>query len=396
MPDDVRKRRFGRFGGRFVAEALWEPLEEVGAAFEEAIGDEAFMQAFEEVLDRRVGRPTPITPLKSLSERIGGGRLLLKREDLCQGGSFTANLAAAYALLARRMGREWLIAETATGDYGVALAAAGAATGLRVRLFVGREDVEAEPTNMRRLEQLGALVETVDSHSRGRKAACAEAMRFWATHSDSCLYSPSLLATPDPYPRLIQYFLSAVGAETRVQLKRRNVDPEYLVAPVGSGAFAVGFFEEFHDDGDIQLVGVQAGGEGQDTKHAASLTYGKPGVFQGTHSFVLQDQNGQILSPSSIAAGLSSPNVGPQHARWAETGAVHYVTATNQEAVAAVQRLARQEGILVALEAGHAIAYALKLLPTLHSDEHVVVGVSGSGVRDLERLAELENERGSE
>lgn len=383
--------RFGRFGGRYVAEALWEPLEQVAKTFEEAIADPEFLQTYEDWLDRRVGRPTPVTPLHALSDEIGGGRLLVKREDLCHSGSFTINYAIAFGLIAKRMGREWLVGETATGDYGVALASTGAAMGLRTRLFIGREDIEAEDLNMRRIEELGAIIETVDTSARGRKAACAEAMRHWATHSDSSLYCPSSLAMPDPYPRMLSHFLSVIGAETRVQLDRMGAKPEYIIAPIGSGAFAAGLLSEFAEDSDSQLVGVEAGGDGQN-KHAASLAFGKPGVFQGTHSFVLQDQNGQILAPSSIAGGLSVSNVGPQHARWAEAGDVHYVTSTNQEAIDGARRLARSEGLIVSLEAGHAVAYALKLLPTLSPEEDVVVGITGRGTRDLDRLSVEETE----
>jgi tryptophan synthase beta chain len=385
-----RPSRFGRFGGRYVAEALWEPLEEVGGVFEEVLADEEFVASFRRWLEQRVGRPTPVTELGALSDEIGGGRLLLKREDLCQTGSFTINMAVAYGLLARRMGREWLVGETATGDFGVALASIGAALGLRTRMFIGRDDLQAEQFNVRRIEQLGAVTEIVDTDNRGRKAAAAKALRFWATHSDSALYCPSTLAMPDPYPRMLQRFLSVIGRETHRQLRDRDVSPEYVVAPIGSGSLGAGMFTEFVDGSDARLVGVEAGGERQSKRHAASLIWGKPGVFRGTYSFLLQDQNGQILTPASIAGGLSVPNTGAQHAHWAETGEVHYVTANDHEAVDAVRRLARTEGILVALEAGHALAYALKLLPTLSADEHVVVAVSGRGSRDLDRLEQRE------
>ncbi len=381
-----RPSRFGRFGGRYVAEALWEPLEEVAEVFEEAIADEEFVATWERWLEQRVGRPTPVTELASLSEAIGGGRLLLKREDMCQGGAFPVNMAVAYALLARRMGREWLIGETATGDFGVALASIGSALGLRTRIFIGREDLQSEQFNLRRIEHFDAVTETVDTSARGRKAAAAQALRFWATHSDSSLYCPSTLAMPDPYPRMVQHFLSVIGRETRRQLETRGGNPEYLVAPIGSGSLGAGVFDAFVGGSEAQLVGVEGGGEGQSDKHAASLVHGKPGVFEGTHSFLLQDQNGQVLSPTSIAGGMSVPNTGPQHAKWAETGEVHYVTADDHEAIDAVRRVARTEGLLLSLEAGHAVAYALKLLPTLGSDERVVVVSSGRGTRDLDRL----------
>lgn len=392
MESSSNPSRIGRFGGRYVAEALWGPLQEVTEAFEEAIADDAFLETYDQWLDRRVGRPTPLTPLESISDEIGGGRLLVKREDLCHGGSFTINMAVAYGLIARRMGREWLVGETATGDFGVALASIGAALGLRTRLYIGREDLEAEQLNVRRMEELGAVIEIVDTNVRGRKAACAKALRYWATHSDASLYCPSTLAMPDPYPRMCAQFLSVIGAETRVQLNRMDADPEYLVAPIGSGAFGLGFFDDFIGDSEAQLVGVEASGEGESKKHAASVVHGKPGVFQGTHTYVLQDQNGQILSPDSVAGGLSVANVGPHHAYWAEHGEVHYVTAMDHEAIDGVRRLARSEGLIASLEAGHALAYALKLLPTLGPDEAVVVGLTGRGTRDLDRLAIDEEE----
>ncbi len=392
MTRDNSERRYGRFGGRYVAEALWHPLETLHQAFDEVQNDESFRESYESWLDRRLGRPTPLTPLEELSDDIGGGQLLAKREDLLQGGSFTANMAVVYGLLARRLGHEWLVGETATGDFGVALASIGSAMGLRSRIFVGREDLESESLSMQHLHQLGAIVETVDTSNRGRKVACAEAMGHWATHADSELYCPSSLAMADPYPRIIEHALSTIGAELKVQLERQHVEPEYLVAPIGSGSFGVGLFEPFVDRESTQLVGVQAGGPGQDGEHAASLTYGRPGVFQGTYSFLLQDQHGQIGSPSSIAAGLCVPNVGPQHAAWAESGDVHYVAVTDREALSAARQLLQSEGILVSLESAHAIAYALKLAPTLGPDETVVVGISGSGMRDLDRLESTEPE----
>ncbi|MFP4598478.1 MAG: pyridoxal-phosphate dependent enzyme [Persicimonas sp.] len=383
--------RFGRFGGRYVSEALWTPLQAIAEGFEEASSDHAFMGEFESLLDHRLGRPTPLTLLSNLSDKTGGGKMWIKREDLCQGGNFTANLAAACALLARRMGRQWLVGETATGEFGVTLASLGNAFGLKTRIFMGREDRESEPLMVRRMEELGVELETVDSNLRGRKAASSEALRYWATHSAEAFYCSSSLAAPDPFPRMIEFFLSVIGAETRVQVDRRGQSPEYVIAPVGSGGFAAGLFSEFISDERVQLAGVQGAGEGLTGRHSASVVAGRPGVFQGTYSFLLQDDDGQVLSPTSVAGGLSVPNVGPQHAQWAEQGRVHYVAVTDGEAVDAVRRLLDTEGLLISLEAGHALAYALKLLPTLDEDQDVVVGISGGGMRDLERLGEIES-----
>lgn len=386
MSGEPSQQPFGRFGGRFVAEALWTPLQEVAEVFEEAIGDEDFLERFEMLLDHRCGRPTPLTHLRKLSEEVGGAQLWLKREDLCATGSFTATLAAGCALLAQRMDRQWLVGETATGDFGCALAAIGNALELKTRIFMGREDREREPMMVRRMLQLGVELETVDSTLRGRKEACAEALRYWATHSSTAFYCASSLASPDPYPRLIAFFLSVIGAEARAQAGRRDGRPEYVIAPVGSGGFAAGLFSEFAAREDVQLVGVEGAGEGLEGRHAASIVGGRLGVYHGTYSFLLQDGDGQVVSPTSIAGGLSIPNAGPQHAMWAEQGRVHYVSVTDDEALDSVKLLLDHEGLLVSLEAGHALAYALKLLPTLSADEHVIVGVSGDGMRELGRL----------
>lgn len=386
MSGDAKLGRFGRFGGRFVAETLWAPLQEVADAFELALADPAFLAQFDDLLERRVGRPTPLTPVAKLSEKFGGARLWLKREDLCAGASFSSNLAAAYALMALRMGRKTLIGESATGEFGAALGAMGNALGLKTRIFMGREDQDSEPLGVQRMKALGVQIETVDSPMRGRKMARAEALRFWGSLPEERFYCPSSLATPDPYPRMSAYFLSVIGAETRAQLARSGCVPEYLVAPVGSGGFAAGLFAEFSADEDMQLVGVQGAGEGLSGRHAASVVSGRPGVFQGVYSFLLQDDDGQVFSPASAAAGLAVANVGPQHAQWAEQGRVHYVAVEDREAYQAVQKLLREEGLLVSLESGHALAYAFKLLPTLEVGQDILVGISGAGERDLLRL----------
>lgn len=391
MPSDPttsrsKPGRYGRFGGRYVAEAIWTPLQDIASAFERAVADDAFMGEFQRQLNDRLGRPTPVSRLSRLSDGEGGGQLWLKREDLCQGGSFCGNLAVAYGLLAKRMGREWLIGDTATGDFGVALGSIGNALGLKTRVFIGREDADEEPMQVQRMDELGVKVERVGTHSRGRKAACAEALQFWATHSSDHLYCSSSLAAPDPFPRMVAYFLSVIGAEAGVQLSRRKCRPFYLIAPVGSGGFAAGLFSQFVDDDDVQLVGVQSAAEGLEGRHSASIVGGRPGVLHGTHSFLLQDSDGQVAQPASIAGGLSMAHVGPQHAHWAEQGRVHYVAIENLEAIRAVRRVLSEEGINISLESGHAVAYALKLLPTLSSDKDVVVGISGAGMRDTERI----------
>jgi len=394
MTDSAPGSRFGRFGGRYVAEAIWSPLAEVGRAFDDAIADSGFIDTYEQWLEGRLGRPTPVTELTRLSDRRGGGQIWVKREDVCPGGTACANVAVAMALLADRMGRNEVIGETATGDYGVALASAGAALGKNVRLFVGRRDLEQEPFAEKRIEALGATIEPVDAASRGRKAACAEALRYWATHSDDALYAPSSAAMPDPYPRIHQYFQSVVGTESRLQLDRMNRSPDVVVAPVGSGGFASGVFGEFVGDPDVSLVGVQSAGPEASAKHAACLVHGSPGVFQGTFSCLRQDKSGQIMAPSTAAAGLGMSVVAPQHTEWRESDEVEYVTVSDEEARVAGRELARTEGIVVALEAAHAVAQALEIVTNLASDSVVLVALSGEGSRDLDEFVSSDDEEG--
>ncbi len=377
--------RYGRFGGRYVPEALWAPLEQVANAFDQAKVDPEFVATFERWLDHRVGRPTPMSRLERVSVP-GAGRLWLKREDLCQGGSYCINSATLQALLAHRMGKRGVICETGTGDFGVALGAVGAALGLEVTVYMGREDMQTERGRVAHMKRLGVRVEQVDLPHRGRREATAEAMRHWMSASDWVMYCASSLASPDPYPRLIAWALRTVGAEARVQLRRRGHAATYVIAPVGSGALAAGMFAEFIGDHDVHLIGVQAGGEPVARRHAASLISGRPGVVQGTFSYALQDTTGQILTPYSIAGGMCLPAVGPQHARWAEEGSVMYVSMSDRDAVEAVCMLADQEGLLLSLETGHALAYALRLLPTLDEDQEVLVVASGGGDHDLLRL----------
>lgn len=380
--------RWGRFGGRYVAEALWQPLEEVAQGLDAALANAAFLERYERWLDFRVGRPTPISCMTHLSAARGGGRLWLKREDLCQGGSFCTNLAIFQALLAQAMGRTGLVTETATGDFGVALGAIGAALGMQVRVFMGREDMHAEPSRVAQMKHLGVELTQVDASTRGRKMSRPEALRLWMAHHHELFYCTSLLASPDPYPRMIASALEVIGAETRVQLRRRGCEPDYIIAPIGSGGFGVGLLGAFTEDDSCHLVGIQAGGEPQGGRHAASLISGRPGVFHGTMSNVLQDQQGQVQTPYSVAGGLCVAAVGPQHASWAARGRVLYTSINDEEARQAARELYRLEGISIALEAAHAVAYALKLLETLGEDRDVVVGISGAGDRDLERLGE--------
>jgi tryptophan synthase beta chain len=365
-----------------VPEVLWAPLQRLAEVYDEAVADPAFVVAFDRLLDHRVGRPTPLTRLERMTAHLGGGHLWLKREDLCHGTSFCSNLAALYGLLARRMGVRGLVGETATGDLGVALGSFGRALDLEVRVHMGRADMEAEPLQVRRMRALGVELVSVDTQNRGRRAAASEALRDWSSRSEDVLYCSAGLAAPDPYPHIISAALSVIGAEIRVQLERRGLAASHVIAPVGSGGFAAGCFGEFIDDDGVELIGIQGGGEGVMGRHAAPLIAGRPGVLHGTYSHLLQDESGQIVAPASCAPGLCSAQVGPQHARWSERGAVSYDAVMDAHAREAIASLARREGIFASIESGHALAHAFELVGELDDEAHVVVGISGEGARD--------------
>lgn len=374
------------FGGRYVPECLWTPMQEVAEAYAENAGEESRRRQAE-WLTRRVGRPTPLSHLVALSRDGGGAQIWAKREDLCQGGSFCATSVVSQALLAKRMGRKHLIGATATGDFGVALGSMGAALGMKVTVFIRRDDMEAELFNTARMRQLGVKVIPVAGAITGRRQAIGEALRQFSLVSDSAFYASSSLAAPNPYPRILREALQVIGSECREQLSREGIEAEYIVAPVGSGSFAAGLFGAFLADGDAptnsQLVGVQSGGDGDSARGAAPLVNGRPGVYLGTRSMVLQDEQGQIATTPTTASGMAMPVAGPQHARWLQQGRAHYVTVSDQEALQARRRLTEEEGIFASRESGYALAYSLKLAPTLKPEQHIVVGISGSGIREL-------------
>ena len=381
------------FGGRFVPELLWEPLQRVEDVYNEVARDESFVATYHRWLDHRLGRPTPLSQLEELSRTLGGATIWIKREDLCQGGSFCACAAVFYGLLARRLDVRRLVGETANGHFGVALGSVGRAMGLEVTVAMGRADIEAEPLQVARMQALGVEIASVDAPGRGRRPAAEEALQRWAGDPRGTLYCASTLAAPAPYPHILAQSLSVIGAEVRLQMERRSVRPQHLVAPVGSGGFAAGMFGPFLQDplpDAPRLVGVEAGGEGSEgSRHAACLTSGRPGVLHGCYSDLLQDEEGQVVWPASAAAGLSVAQVGPQHAEWSRTGEVLYETATDAEALEATLVLAEREGIFCALEAGHALASGMRLARTLDADAHVIVGISGAGGYDREQLEEL-------
>lgn len=374
---------FGDFGGRYVPEAFWAPLEEIANAFKAAQADQEYLESQRRWLTLRLGRPTAISYLSSLSNKRGGAQLWIKREDLSSTGSFCSTAAFAQAFLAKRMEKQALMGETATGDFGVALGSAGAALGMGVTIYMRRDDMDAEPINVARMRQLGVEIIPVPGPAPGRRHAIAEALRQFSIDWEQTFYAASSLASPAPYPQIIGQALAVIGREAYRQLEELHVQAEYVVAPVGSGSFAAGLFQGFLDRTDAQLVGVQAGGDDNGTRGADSLVRGRPGVYLGTRSLVLQDDLGQIEAAHTEAAGMAMPVAGPQHARWLQEGRVHYVTVTDQEAQEARRLLVRKEGILASQESGYGLAYALKLAETLHPDQHILVGISGSGLADL-------------
>ncbi|MDR5708746.1 MAG: tryptophan synthase subunit beta [Armatimonadota bacterium] len=382
---DVRGR-FGPFGGRYVPETLIPALLELEAAYEALRQDPEFRRELEGLLREYCGRPTPLYFACRLSEHLGGARIYLKREDLLHTGAHKINNALGQALLAKRMGKHRVIAETGAGQHGVAVATAAAMLGLRCEVYMGREDVERQALNVYRMELLGARVIPVDSGTRTLKDAINEALRDWVTNVRTTFYVIGSVVGPHPYPRMVRDFQSVIGTEARQQiLEREGRLPDAVVACVGGGSNAMGLFWAFLADESVRLVGVEAGGQGiQSGRHAASLVAGSPGVLHGAYTYVLQDEAGQVLGTHSVSAGLDYPGVGPEHAYLKETGRATYVAVTDEEALEAFHLLARTEGILPALEPAHALAYLRHLAPQLGRDGVVVVGLSGRGDKDVE------------
>ena len=382
-------KRWGRYGGRFVPEVLWGPLQEVSRAYEEAMEERRFRALEERWRRDRLGRPTPLTRLVALSEEVGGAQLWVKREDLLDGGSFCGTSALRQALLAREMGKKEIIGETATGEFGIALGALGAAMGLDVTVFMGRAAIQSQKINVERMERLGVHLESVNGSSRGRSHAMAKALRRWASQGQEgrVFYATSSLASPDPYPQMVADALSVVGQECRDQLELEGVRPSALVAPVGSGSLAAGLFqpeiEGESEEGDALLVGVQSAGGEEQKRHAAVLRDGRSGIFLGTHSLVLQDDQGQVMTPHAKGWGVAMPVIGPQHAHWSEEGDAVYRQVDDETAVEARRKLALIEGIDASLESGYAMAEAMEMARDMDEDQHVVVVISATGVRGL-------------
>lgn len=384
---------FGAYGGSFVPETLMHPLEELKAAYAEARADEAFQREFETLLREYVGRPTPITFAERLTKHLGGAQIYLKREDLNHTGAHKINNAVGQILLARRMGKRRIIAETGAGQHGVATATVCALMGLQCVVYMGTEDMRRQSLNVFRMRLLGAEVVGVDSGSKTLKDAINEALRDWVTNVAGTHYLLGSVLGPHPYPMMVRDFQSVIGREARAQmLERAGRLPDYLVACVGGGSNAMGLFYAFLNDAEVKMIGVEAGGRGFALgEHAARFLEeggGRIGVLQGTRSYVLQDDRGQIALTHSVSAGLDYASVGPEHAHLHDQGRAEYVSANDDEALEAFQLLAKMEGIIPALESSHAIAHVVKLAPRLSKGEIVLVNLSGRGDKDVNTVAE--------
>jgi tryptophan synthase beta chain len=384
--------RFGHFGGKFVAETLMSALSDLEALYDRLKDDAVFQREFDADLAHYVGRPSPLYEASRLSDAIGGGRIYLKREDLNHTGAHKVNNTIGQALLAKHMGKRRVIAETGAGQHGVATATVAARLGLECHVFMGEEDIRRQSLNVYRMKLLGAEVVPVTSGSRTLKDAMNEALRDWVTNVDDTFYIIGTVAGPHPYPMLVRDFQSVIGREARVQsLAQAGKLPAGLVACVGGGSNAIGLFHPFLQDAEVAMYGVEAGGKGLETgAHAAPLSMGSPGVLHGNRTYLMQDDDGQILDTHSVSAGLDYPGVGPEHAWLKDIGRVNYVAANDDEALAAFHRLTRVEGIMPALETAHAMAYAERLAAEMSPDEHIIVNLSGRGDKDILTVAAIE------
>jgi tryptophan synthase beta chain len=388
LPD--AKGHFGPYGGVFVAETLMYALEELRTQYDLMRKDPAFVAEFEYELKHYVGRPSPVYHAKGLSEHCGGAQIWLKREDLNHTGAHKINNTIGQALLARRMGKKRIIAETGAGQHGVASATVAARFGMACVVYMGSEDVKRQSMNVFRMKLLGATVVPVESGSKTLKDALNEAMRDWVTNVENTFYIIGTVAGPHPYPMMVRDFNSVVGRELRTQMPDEiGRQPDAILACVGGGSNAIGAFYPYIEDRDVRLIGVEAGGLGLASgKHAATLCAGKPGVLHGNRTYLIQDENGQIIETHSISAGLDYPGVGPEHAWLKDSGRAEYVAITDDEALNAFHTLTRMEGIMPALESAHAVAYAMKLAPTLSRDKVLLVNLSGRGDKDMNTVAE--------
>jgi len=386
MPD--RHGRFGKFGGRYVPETLMNALFELEDAYRKFSRDPDFQAEVRYLQKQYSGRPTPLYYAERLTKHLGGAKIYLKREDLNHTGAHKINNAIGQAVLAKRMGKRKVIAETGAGQHGVATATVAALLGLECKVFMGEEDTRRQALNVFRMRLLGAEVIPVTSGTRTLKDACNETLRYWVSNVHDTYYILGSVTGPHPYPMMVRDFQRVIGDETKEQMMEQEGRlPDVIIACVGGGSNAAGIFYPFIEDAGVRLIGVEAAGKGIDTEeHAATMTKGSEGVFQGSYSFVLQDEFGQVLPAHSISAGLDYPGIGPEHAYLKHIGRAEYVPATDQEALDALKLLSRTEGIIPALESAHAVAYAAKLAPTLGPDQVIVVNLSGRGDKDVAQI----------
>ncbi len=383
---------FGPYGGRFVPETLMAPLEELRLAYERRRNDTQFLADLDWDLTHYVGRPSPLYLAKRWSEQLGGARIYLKREDLNHTGAHKINNTIGQGLLAKYMGKRRVIAETGAGQHGVATATVAARFGMDCVVYMGAEDIQRQAINVYRMRLLGAEVIPVTSGSRTLKDALNEAMRDWVTHVDDTFYIIGTVAGPHPYPAMVRDFQAIIGREARAQIQEQEGRlPDALIACVGGGSNAIGLFYPFLDDQSVAMYGVEAAGDGIATgRHAATLCAGKPGVLHGNRTYLIEDADGQIIETHSISAGLDYPGVGPEHAWLKDSGRAQYVAISDAEALAAFHALTRIEGIIPALESSHALAYAMKLAPTMRRDQLIIVNLSGRGDKDIHTVAARE------
>lgn len=385
------KGYYGEYGGRFVAETLMQPLLDLELAYAKYMSDPDFLSELDDDLKNYVGRPSPLYHAKRWSQEIGGAQIYLKREDLNHTGAHKVNNTVGQALLAKRMGKPRVIAETGAGQHGVATATIAARLGLECRVYMGSEDVKRQSTNVFRMKLLGAEVIPVTSGSCTLKDALNEALRDWVSNVDNTFYIIGTVAGPHPYPQIVRDFQSVIGREARAQcLEGLGRLPDALVACVGGGSNAIGLFYPFINDSEVQMFGVEAGGEGVASgKHSAPLNAGRPGILHGNRTYLMQDECGQIEATHSISAGLDYPGVGPEHSWLKDTGRATYEAISDQEALVAFDRLTKLEGIIPALETSHALAYAEKLADSMHNDKIIVLNLSGRGDKDIQTIATI-------
>ncbi len=390
MPDE--KGHFGPYGGIFVAETLMPAITELNVAYQRYMKDPEFLAELDEDLKHYVGRPSPLYHAERWSKELGGAQIYLKREDLNHTGAHKVNNTVGQALLAKRMGKTRIIAETGAGQHGVATATVAARLGLECVVYMGAVDVKRQALNVYRMKLLGATVIPVESGSRTLKDALNEAMRDWVTNIDDTFYIIGTVAGPHPYPAMVRDFQTIIGREAKQQCQEMTGRlPDALVACVGGGSNAIGLFHPFIDDSSVKIFGVEAAGDGVETgRHSAPLCAGRPGVLHGNRTYLMSDDDGEIIETHSISAGLDYPGVGPEHSWLKDIGRVDYVNITDNEAIEGFHALTKLEGIIPALESSHAMAYVMKLAPTMNSSETIIVNLSGRGDKDMHTMAERE------